>query len=135
MEPKYLKNDILLVENFSLNFFAPKRGEVIVYKDPRDKNHPFVIKRIIGMPNEKLFIENDLVSVVDKNNATTTFPLNSLLGGKDNGKDFSIILGPEDYFLMGDNRAGSKDSRETGTIQKHEMYGRPYFRLSYSFFK
>jgi signal peptidase I len=129
MAPAYLVDDIVLAESLSLKFFDLERGEVMVYKDPRQTEHPYVIKRIIGMPGEKLVIENDIVSIVDQNMATTTFPKDSLLGRKENGSDYSVNLGPADYFLMGDNRPGSKDSRVSGTIQPHEIYGRPFFRI------
>jgi signal peptidase I len=129
MSPTFERDDLVLVEDFSLRFFPPKRGDEIVYKDPRQKDHPYVIKRIVGMPGEDLYIKNDLVYVIDQNKNGLFFPPDSLLGRRDNGKDWQIHLGPEDYLLMGDNRPGSKDGRETGTIQASEMFGRPYFRL------
>ncbi len=129
MEPTYSINDVVLAESLTLNFFPPKRGEVIVYKDPRQTEHPYVIKRVVGMPGEKLVIENDIVSIVDQNMSTTTFLKDSLLGRRENGMDYSINLGPADFFLMGDNRPGSKDGRISGTIQLSEMYGRPFLRI------
>lgn len=129
MSPTLEKGDIVLVDWLSLYIIPPMRGGNIVYVDPRNKEHPYVVKRIVGMPNETVFIKNDLISIVDKNNSTTTFEAGSKLGGTNNGGDFQMLLGKDDYFLMGDNRPGSKDSRQTGTIQPPEMFGRPLFRI------
>jgi signal peptidase I len=129
MEPTFIMRDIVLVDSLSLYIFPPERGELIVYKDPRQVDRPFVIKRIVGMPGEDLDIKDDIVSVTGSDGLTTYFGKGSLLGRENNGKDWHIHLGPEDYLLMGDNRAGSKDGRTTGTIQKSEMFGRPYFRI------
>lgn len=127
MEPTLATGDIVLVESFSLWAGEPERGDLIVYVDPRQKDHPKVVKRIVGIPEENLFIKDDIISVVNKYNYQTTFSKDSTLGRRDNGVDYQIVLGKDDFFLMGDNRAGSRDSRQTGTIQPHEMFGKPYF--------
>ena len=127
MEPTYSLGDRVLVESLSLRAVPPQRGEVIVFRDPRQATHPLVIKRIVGFPDERIDIKDDVVSVTDKKGVQTVFEKGSLLGREDNGKDFTMQLGPLDYFLMGDNRAGSKDSRTWGTIQLSEMFGRPLF--------
>ena len=127
MEPTLVQGDIVLVVPF---IGSLGRGDVVVYIDPRLSAHPYVVKRIIGLPNEHLAIHDDLLSVGTGAGEQITFSKDSPLGRRDNGQDFSITLGSEDYLLMGDNRPGSKDGRMTGTIQRHEMYGSILFRIS-----
>ena len=126
MEPTLAQGDVVIVIPF---LGSLGRGDVVIYIDPRLENHPFVVKRIVGLPNEQLAIRDDLVSV-QTGEGELTFPKDSLLGRRNNGRDLSIVLGPEDYLLMGDNRPGSKDGRTTGTIQRHEMYGAILFRVT-----
>jgi signal peptidase I len=128
MRPTVDIGDIVLVEGFSLKFFPPERGTVVVYRDPRQNEEPYVIKRVVGMPNDTLSIKDDLLSITN-GNTRIDYDRDSLLGRRDNGVDWSISLGASDYLLMGDYRPGSKDGRKTGSIQLSEMYGRPYFRI------
>lgn len=129
MEPTFQKGDLVLTETLTLSVLSPQRGGLIVYKDPRQTEKPLVIKRVVGLPTETVVIERDLVSVRSGFGAATTFAPDSNVGRRDNGQDWQITLGKEDYLLMGDNRAGSKDGRQTGTIQPSEMYGRPWLIL------
>lgn len=129
MEPTLMQGDVVVIDRISLFFFNPRRGALIVYRDPRQEEKPYVIKRVVGMPNELFLIREGIISVVDESGATTTFPIGSFLGRDLNGKDFQIKLGPLDYLLLGDNRSGSRDGRATGSIQPSEMTGRAYFRI------
>jgi signal peptidase I len=129
MRPTVDIGDVILVEGFSLRFIPPERGSVVVYKDPRQTEEPFVIKRVVGMPGDSMKIKDDILSIKTTNGLLIEYEKDSDLGRRDNGGDWSIELGPSDYLLMGDYRPGSKDGRKTGSIQLSEMYGRPYLRV------
>lgn len=125
MEPTFRNGDYVLILPY---LGILERGDIIVYVDPRNASHPLVVKRIVCLPTETVSITDDILSV-RSGDVTKTFPTGTTIGRRDNGSDFSIQLGPEDYLLFGDNRPGSKDGRTQGTIQRHEMYGTPLMIL------
>jgi signal peptidase I len=131
MHPAFNSNDRLLVERFSPKLGLLGRGDTVVFPDPRDPAHPITIKRIIGLPGETIRIRDRQIFIADETGNES--PLEDAWGTTDNGSDFEIFLGPEDYFLMGDNRGESTDSRDWGTVQPHEMIGSPILRLSPDF--
>jgi len=125
MEPSFSTGDYLIVDEITYRFREPKRGEVIVFKYPQDERQKF-IKRIIGLPGEEveikgeeLIVKNDKGEIVyfEKNSA------NSIFG------DLKIKLEKGEFFVLGDNRAHSLDSRYFGKIKKKEIVGRVLLRL------
>ena len=130
MRPAFEPNDRLLVESISPRLGLLSRGDVIVFPDPRDPKHPIMIKRIVGLPNETVRVEFERVVILHPNGTEEVFPAGTLLGGSHNSDTKETVLGPEDYFVMGDNRDESIDSRHWGTIQPHEMTGKPIARLA-----
>ena len=130
MEPTLGSGDRMLVETLTPRLGILFRGQLIVFRDPRDPKHPVVVKRIVGLPGETVVVQRDSVTIRHGDGREETFEKGSVLGRKDNGDDKTMLLGPCDYFLMGDNRADSRDSRDWGTIQPSEMLGRPVLRYS-----
>lgn len=130
MEPTFSEGEYLLVENFSPRLFGLSRGANVIFRDPRHPQHPLIIKRAIGLPNEDVTVGQNNVTVTDSRGHATTFGPDTVIGRDLEGAEFfHVKLGPEDYFLMGDNRDQSEDSRSWGTIQPHEMIGRPVARI------
>jgi len=127
MHPALFANDRVLVERYSPKLGFLSRGDIIVFPDPRDPKHPLTVKRIIGLPGETVRIKDRVIYILDESGTET--PLDDKWGTSDNGVDMEMKLGPEDYFLMGDNRGESTDSRDWGTIQPHEMIGQPILRV------
>lgn len=127
MRPAFEPDDRVLVERLSPKLGLLGRGDTIVFPDPRDPAHPLTVKRIIGLPGETIRIKDRQIFIVDEEGKETA--LEDTWGTTDNGTDMEMKLGPEDYFLMGDNRGESTDSRDWGTIQPHEMIGQPIFRI------
>jgi len=128
MEPNFYTNDYLIIDEISYRFRQPQRYEVIVLKAP---NHPeeYYIKRIIGLPNETVVINNGQVKVITPNNETINIdesylPPNTLTSG-----NLTITLKPNQYFALGDNRAVSYDSRNWGPFDKSLIVGRVWLRL------
>lgn len=127
MTPTYSHDEFVIVEKLSHNFIL-RRGNVIVFENPHDSEH-ITIKRIVGLPNEEIIVANDGVHIVDKEGTEIIFESGTLIGGHNNG-DFEIKLGPEDYFVLGDNRSKSTDSRAFGAVQSHNVIGKPILKMA-----
>lgn len=128
MDPTFSTGQFLIVDRVSYRFESPKRGEVIVFRYPNSPS-VYYIKRIIGLPGEKIEIKNGKVTITDKdsNQLNLTEPyIESYHASNDSEQ---TTLGPTEYFVMGDNRAESSDSRMWGPLDEHFIVGRPIFRL------
>lgn len=127
MEPTYNQGDYLLVDELSYRFSEPLRGDVIIFKFPNDTTQ-FYIKRIIGLPKETISINNGRVII--KNGAVPQgFVLDEsyLLEGFVNGS-VEIKLDNNEYFVLGDNRGASHDSRRWGPLQRNFIIGKVFLR-------
>lgn len=127
MDPSFKTGHYLIVDQISYNFNEPARGEVIIFRYPKDPSK-FFIKRIIGLPGETItisagnvLIESDLLpGGITLNEPYITHPKS----------DSSIIkLGEDEYFVMGDNRQESSDSRVWGPLEKNMIVGKAFLRL------
>lgn len=132
MHPSYEDGDYLLVDQISYDFSDPKRGDVIVFTPAHDEVKVY-IKRVIGLPNDKIILEDDTVLVV--NSLTTEsgkILKESYIEGttKDPSEGAEIILlGEDEYFVMGDNRSNSSDSRSWGVLSRSRIIGKVLVRL------
>jgi signal peptidase I len=128
MSPNFENGDYLIIDELSYRLRAPERGEIIVFKYPHDITQRY-IKRIIGLPGETVEINGGEV-IITKNGSS------SLVLNESNYLDSSIqtlgnikiVLGPDEYFVLGDNRPVSSDSRRWGVVPKSDIIGRVYFR-------
>lgn len=128
MEPNFHDNEYILTDKISYRFREPKRGEIVIFKAPKNPDIDY-IKRIIGLPEEKVKIQNGAVYVNGKkldepyiNDITSLFPQQFMQEGIE-------ITVPDGYlFVLGDNRQHSSDSREFGPIQETQIIGRAFFR-------
>ena len=137
MEPNYSNGQYLIIDELSYRMRQPERGEVVVLKFPEDRKQYF-IKRVIGLPGEQVKIDNGRVTIYNNEhpegmilnepylpNQGLTFPHNSsLVGGKK-----IIVLKADEYFMMGDNRLASSDSRDWGPLKREDMVGRAFVRV------
>ena len=128
MEPTFQNGDYLLVDELSYHFRAPQRGEVIVFRFPQQPKE-FFIKRIIGLPNETVKIVNHTIYIYNQAHPDG-FKLNEkylppepFLGNE------VLKLDKNSYFVMGDNRAHSFDSRAWGAVPRKDLVGRVLFRV------
>jgi len=127
MEPTFDTGQYLIVDQLSYRFESPKRGDVIVFKYPYDTSKYF-IKRIVGLPGETVSIANGIVTI--KNNTHPEgFSLSEPYAEESHDALDSITLNDQQYFVMGDNRTGSFDSRSWGPLDKKYIDGRPFVRL------
>ena len=123
MEPNFENSNYLIVDELSYRFRDPQRGEVVVFRYPRNVSQRF-IKRIIGLPGEKIEIEAGVVMVNGKIlDESEYFP-----SGVQTLGNIQISLDENEYFVLGDNRISSFDSRQWGTLPRKNIIGRVYFR-------
>ena len=127
MDPSFENGDYLIVDEISYLFLAPKRGEVIVFKYPKNPSQRY-IKRIIGLPGETIEVKNGQVIVSDKEGSRTLDESDYLPLGTQTFKDIQITLGKDEYFVLGDNRLASSDSRSWGALGKEFIVGRVFVR-------
>lgn len=129
MEPNFHNGEYLIINEIEYRFESPERGDVIVFKYPKNPNE-YYIKRIIGLPGEKVQIKGGQVTIFDKNNLSG-FALEEdkyLPGGRVTRGDVSIVLGEDEYFVLGDNRSASSDSRVWGVLPKQNIIGKSWIR-------
>lgn len=127
MDPTFKDADYLIVDQISKRFEDPQRGSVVIIKYPKDTSKYF-IKRLIGFPGETVEIKSGVVTVYNEENKNGLKLDEPYVFYKKN-ENFSITLGENEYFVMGDNRAGSFDSRSWGTLPKKNIIGKPMVRL------
>lgn len=129
MVPNFHNREYLVVDKVSYRFSEPKRGDVIIFRYPKDTTQYF-IKRIIGLPGEKVQIDNGRVKLYNSEHPDGSYIDEPYLPSNDItfGKEDIVSLGSDEYFVMGDNRLASSDSRVWGVLPKHDIIGHAFFR-------
>lgn len=127
MFPTFHNKEYLIVDEISYIVRSPRRGEVTIFRYPSDPSR-FFIKRIIGMPNETIEIKNGVVKIINKENPNGFILEEPYLNEKFLTTE-TFATGNDQYFVMGDNRNRSSDSRSWGVLPKKFMIGRAYLRL------
>ena len=127
MFPTFDNGQYLIVDEISYILGQAHRGDVVVFRYPGDTSR-FFIKRIIGLPNEKVIINNGKVTIINKDHPEG-FVLNEPYINEKLFTGDTYTTGNNDYFVMGDNRNRSSDSRTWGLLPKNLMVGRAYLRL------
>ncbi|MFH1291909.1 MAG: signal peptidase I [bacterium] len=128
METNFYDKEYLIIDELSYRFREPARGEVIVFKYPEDPKEYF-LKRIIGLPGERIKISNGKVVIYNQEYPEGT-ALDEIYLDDEIFTDGEkvVSLNKDEYFVLGDNRPNSYDSRRFGAIQKNVMVGRVIFR-------
>jgi signal peptidase I len=129
MEPNFHDDEYLIIDELSYRFHAIERGDIVVFRYPKEPTQ-FFIKRVIGLPGEKVEVKDGYVFIYDKNNdKKSLLDENQYLGdeAKTSG-DRMWVLGDEEYYVMGDNRDHSLDSRIFGPVPKDLIVGRVWLR-------
>ena len=129
MEPNFHENEYLMVDEISYRFKAPQRGDVVVFRYPKDPQE-YYIKRLVGLPGETVSIKDGSVYITDATGLTSKVEepyLPSYVTTVALGEE-PVKLAADEYFMMGDNRNGSKDSRSFGPVKKSFFIGRVFLR-------
>jgi signal peptidase I len=137
MEPNFYNGQYLIVDEISYHLGEPKRGDVIVMRYPRNLKEYF-IKRIIGLPGEKIQINNGVVTIINAQHPEgvaldeSYLPNQGLTYEEDPiivGGSKILTLGKDEYFVLGDNRSASSDSRQWGILPRKDIVGRTFIRV------
>jgi signal peptidase I len=127
MYPTFKNGNYLIVDELTYHFKTPARGSVLVFKYPKDTSKSF-IKRVIGLPGEIVSLKNGQVTIT-----SSEYPQGLVLDEPyiemPKSDDLTYTLGEDEYFVMGDNRLQSADSRLWGPVPAKDIIGRPILRV------
>ncbi len=127
MDPTFENGQYLIIDEISYRFNDPQRDDVVVFRYPNDTKK-FFIKRIIGLPNETVDIKGNTVTVTNKSHPEGFVLDQSYIENTaNNNTHFELKDG--EYFVMGDNRSASSDSRYWGAVPKKLLIGKVFLRL------
>ncbi|MFA6274232.1 MAG: signal peptidase I [Candidatus Paceibacterota bacterium] len=127
MVPTFENGQYLIVDEISYRLNDPKRNDVIVFKYPNDPKKYF-IKRIIGLPNETVDIKGNEVIITNKEHPDG-FKLEQPYVKNTANNSTHFELKENEYFVMGDNRSASSDSRYWGAVPRNLLVGKAFLRL------
>ncbi len=129
MEPNFYDKEYLIIDEITYRFHEPQRGDIIVFRYPRNPQEYF-IKRLIGLPGETIQIKDGHVYIFNKDNPGGFMLSEDYLpdNNETEGSGEKIKLGENEYFVLGDNRRASKDSRYFGPLDRSFITGRVFFR-------
>src|SRR3989338_2740759 len=126
MEPTFYEKEYLIIDEISYRFRGIERGEVVVFRAPFNEDD-YYLKRVVGLPGERVKIEDNKVIIYN-----TLYPQGIVVeeGYLNNETDGSltVTLGPDQYYVLGDNRDASFDSRRFGPVSRNVIIGRAWFR-------
>ena len=126
MYPNLEDGDYLIVDEATYRLRDPQRGEVVIFKYPKDTSQLY-IKRIVGLPGESVEIRDNEIIITNDSGKQTLKEDYISLDNKTLGS-IKVNLGEDEYFVLGDNRMFSSDSRRWGTLPRENIVGRAYFR-------
>lgn len=129
MEPSFQDGNYLIIDEISYRFGLPQRGEVVVFRFPEDPKQ-FFIKRIIGLPSETVEIKNNKVRILnEKNQLGLVLDESEYLSPEEVTEgSLKIRLKKDEYFVLGDNRLHSSDSRRWGALPRDFIIGKVFVR-------
>lgn len=127
MDPNFSNGQYIIINEIGTRFFAPTRGEVIVFKPPVNIK-TYYIKRVIGLPGETISINSGVVTI--KTVAGKTIVLDEpYISNSDTQNMDALTLKEQQYFVLGDNRPVSSDSRIWGPLPEENIVGTPFISL------
>ncbi|PIT94673.1 signal peptidase I [Candidatus Falkowbacteria bacterium CG10_big_fil_rev_8_21_14_0_10_39_9] len=131
MEPTFHDHQYLIIDEIGYRFNAPKRGDIVVFRYPQNPQEYF-IKRVISLPGERVEIRDGNIYLYN-DQYPEGFVLDESAYLADNIKTYDlseeiVTLRAGEYFVLGDNRNASKDSRSFGAVNESFLTGRVMFR-------
>ncbi len=129
MEPSFYDHEYLIIDEISYRFSEADRGDIVVFKYPKDPSQYF-IKRVIGLPGEKVEMVDNQIYIYPNKVGMTKFMLDEkyIPDGVKTVGNKSWTLGPDEYYVLGDNREFSLDSRSFGPVFRDLIVGRVWLR-------
>ncbi len=130
MQPTLYHGEEILIDRFSYFFSAPKSGDVVVFLPNGNENTHYYVKRVIGVPGDTVLIENGIIYVNEE-----FYEDKSLYDKIEDGgiAETGIVLGEDEFFVLGDNRNNSEDSRSSniGVVRREYIIGKAWMHLKY----
>jgi signal peptidase I len=130
MEPNFHDHEYLIIDEITYRFTPPERGQVVVFRYPRNPQEYF-IKRVIALPGEQVQIKDGVITIFNASHPEG-FSLDESYLPRDlltsNQSEEKISVGADEYFVLGDNRNASKDSRSFGAVNTSFITGKVLFR-------
>ncbi len=127
MEPNFADGEYLIIDELSFRLREPERGEIVVFHPPSGEEKQFYIKRVIGLPGEEVEVNAGKITIYNQQNPNGFVLTESYIDDYTPGRD-SETLGADEYYLMGDNRDASFDSRAFGPVPEENLIGRVWLR-------
>ncbi len=127
MEPNFYDSEYLIIDELSYRFRDPERGEIVVFRYPKDRSE-FFIKRVIGLPGETVEVSNGQVTVYNADHPNGSILDEPYLIDSITSGTHKLTLGENEYYVLGDNRGASLDSRIFGEVPRRELIGRVWVR-------
>lgn len=128
MEPNFRDHEYLMVDQISYRFHNPRRGDVVIFRYPKDPRK-FFIKRVIGLPGEEVMARNkEIIIYNNEHSEGIILEEKYVREAVESNGTVKIIAGEEEYIVLGDNRSESLDSRIFGPIHRKNIIGRAIFR-------
>jgi signal peptidase I len=126
MEPNFYDSEYLIIDELTFRFRNPERGEIVVFRPPQHEDQ-YYIKRVIGLPGETVEIRNGIITIYNEEFPNGFALEESYISEVTEGRDRKT-LGEGEYYLLGDNRDASLDSRYFGPVNIDEFIGRVWVR-------
>lgn len=127
MEPNFHDSEYLIIDELTFRFREPIRGEIVVFHPPGADDSQYYIKRVIGLPGETVEVKDGDVIIYNEEYPNGFTLEETYLDEYTPGRDRRVV-GLDEYYLMGDNRDASLDSRAFGTVPKSNVVGRVWIR-------
>ena len=127
MEPSFYDQEYLIIDELSFRFREPHRGETVVFRYPKDPDEYF-IKRVVAIPGETVEVNNGTVKIYNDENPNGLLLDESYLEGERTFGKKRVTLSANEYYVLGDNRDESLDSRSFGPIKEEHLIGRVWVR-------
>lgn len=128
MDPTFATGQYLIVDEVSYRLSKPSRGDVVIFKYPMNPKQ-FFIKRLIGLPGETVTVNEQGQVFIKDASGKTTVAMSEPYVKFTKSDSVNETLGANEYFMMGDNRAGSFDSRMWGPVKRDLIVGKAFIRL------
>jgi signal peptidase I len=127
MVPTFENGEYLIINEVTYKLNDPQRDDVIVFRYPNDTTK-FFIKRIIGLPGETIDIKGNDITITNETHKNG-FKLDQPFVKNLSNNNMHFVLRSDEYFVMGDNRSASSDSRYWGPVKKDLLVGKVFLRL------
>lgn len=128
MENTFHTGEYLIVDQITYHLEEPERGDVVIFRYPKDPAK-FFIKRVIGLPGDTVDISGNTVTISNESKGYSQVLDEPYIKSMAKNTQLTETLGAREYFVMGDNRDQSSDSRTWGVLQREEIVGRALVRL------